>query len=250
MTESLYDSIDDYYTKFVHKELQNVHSHFSLRTNDILRILGDVDGKEVCDLACGEGYLSRIIAQRGGNVTAVDISSKLLQQARKRSKDFTIKFLLDDAQTLSKIADESFDVAICNMALMDIPDILPIFHTVSRVLKIKGRFIIALLHPCFESPFTVPETIAEADKAGNYVACRVLHYNQEGLWHSGGQGIRGKVGAYHRKISTYFNGLIQAGFMFEEISEPTLPETIKATSFDAQWIQKIPRTLIISCAKS
>lgn len=250
MTEALYDAINHYYTEFVHRELQDSSSHFSLRTNEIFRLLGDIDGKQICDLACGEGYLSRMMAKRGGIVTAVDISSALLQQAKENSQGYSINFLLDNAQTVHNVADESFDVVVCNMALMDIPEIAPVFQTVNRILKPARQFLIALLHPCFETPFSVPETISEVDEAGNYIACRVLHYNQEGFWQSGGQGIRGKVGAYHRKLSTYLNWLIQAGFTIDEVAEPMLPETISADSFAAQWNQKIPRTLVISSTKT
>ena len=249
MSEPLYDAIEHYYTEFVYGELQDPTSHFSLRTNEILRLLGDISGKQICDLACGEGYLSRMMAKRGGMVTAVDISRALLQQAKKNSPGLSINFLLDDAQTLYSVADKTFDVVICNMALMDIPVIVPVFQAANRILKPAGQFIIALLHPCFETPFRVPETITEVDEAGNYVACRVLHYNQEGYWQSGGQGLRGTVGAYHRKLSTYLNWLIQAGFTIEEVAEPMLPETVTATSFAAQWNQKIPRSLIISSIK-
>ncbi len=250
MTEPLYDAIDHYYTEFVHKELQDPYSHFNLRTNEIFRLLGKISGKQICDLASGEGYLSRMMAERGGMVTAVDISNALLQQARKISQGYSINFLVDDAQTLHSVADETFNIVVCNMALMDVPDLASVFQAVNRILKPAGKFIIALLHPCFETPFSVPETIAEVDEAENYVACRVLHYDQEGFWQSGGEGLRGKVGAYHRKLSTYLNGLLQAGFTIEEVAEPMLPETASATSFAAQWNQKIPRTLIVSSIKA
>lgn len=250
MTEAVYDAIDHYYTEFVHRELQDSSSHFSLRTNEISRLLGDIDGRQICDLACGEGYLSRMMAELGGVVTAVDISHTLLQKARKNSQGSPINFLLDDAQTLYSVANKSFDSVVCNMALMDIPDIAPVFQAVNRVLKPAGQFIIALLHPCFETPFSVPETITEVDKAGNYVACRILHYNQEGFWQSGGEGIRGKVGAYHRKLSTYLNWLIQTGFTITEVAEPMLPKSISANSFAAQWNQKIPRSLVVSSTKT
>ena len=249
MTDAIYDSIEHYYSAFVHRELQKPDSHFTLRTNELLRILGTLDGMQICDLACGEGYLSRLMAKRGARVTAVDISGSLLVQAKKLSGNLNITYLLDDAQTLSNVTDSAFDLVVCNMALMDMPTILPVFQTAYRTLKPNGRFIVALLHPCFESPFTVPEAAAEVDEAGNFIACRVLHYTQEGHWQSGGQGIRSKVGAYHRKLSTYLNGLIQAGFIIEEVTEPTLPASVAATTFETHWIQKIPRTLLISNTK-
>ena len=35
------------------------------------KLIGDVKGKQVLDLACGEGYNARILAAKGANVTGV-----------------------------------------------------------------------------------------------------------------------------------------------------------------------------------
>jgi hypothetical protein len=68
--------------------------------------------------------------------------------------------------------------------------------------------VFAVLHPCFETPFTVPENTIEIDEQGNFVAVRVMQYIEEGYWNSGGDGMRGRVGAYHRTLSTYLNTLL------------------------------------------
>ena len=41
---------------------------------NLVRLLGDVKGKKVFDIACGEGYFSRIFSKEGALVTGVDIS--------------------------------------------------------------------------------------------------------------------------------------------------------------------------------
>jgi 2-polyprenyl-3-methyl-5-hydroxy-6-metoxy-1,4-benzoquinol methylase len=43
-----------------------------------LKILGDVSSLTTLDAGCGEGYLSRILAHRGANVTGIDISARLV----------------------------------------------------------------------------------------------------------------------------------------------------------------------------
>ncbi len=47
----------------------------------------------------------------------------------------------------------------------------------------------------------------------------VRRYASEGLWDSGGDGMRGRMGAYHRKLSTYVNDLIASGFALERLDE-------------------------------
>ena len=47
----------------------------------MLEIIGEVAGLDVLDAGCGEGYLSRILAERGATVTGIDISARLLEDS-------------------------------------------------------------------------------------------------------------------------------------------------------------------------
>jgi len=49
-------------------------------------LIGDVKGKRVLDLACGEGYITRILATKGAKVTGVDFSEKLIELARREEE--------------------------------------------------------------------------------------------------------------------------------------------------------------------
>ena len=46
-----------------------------------------------------------------------------------------------------------------------------------------------------------------------------LGYSQEGWWSTQGDGVRGRVGANHRMLSTYLNSIIRSGFSIEEFAE-------------------------------
>ena len=59
----------------------------------LMSLIGDPTGKSVIDIACGEGFYTRMIRRRGARkVTGVDLSSKMIALARdKRSRtDFGI----------------------------------------------------------------------------------------------------------------------------------------------------------------
>ena len=47
------------------------------------KLIGDVRGRLVLDLACGEGYNTRILARKGAKVTGVDFSEKLIELAKR-----------------------------------------------------------------------------------------------------------------------------------------------------------------------
>ena len=160
----------------------------------------------------------------GAIVTEVNLSTKMLTLAKARSVDIpNLDYVNDDAQSLEKLAKASFDLVISNLAFMDISDLNQTYRAVQRILKPEGRFIFSILHPCFEAPFQIPESQVETNTEVNFVACRVIRYTEEGYWNSGGDGIRGSVGAYHRTFSTYINGLLDNGFQLQRLHEPTLP---------------------------
>src|SRR5207245_10105101 len=97
-----------------------------LYINDILPglfdLIGNIAGLHICDLACGQGIVTRQLAQRGATVVGVDISQKMLEFAQRHAEPLDIVYLHDDAKTLTSVEEATFDGAICNLALMDIAD--------------------------------------------------------------------------------------------------------------------------------
>ena len=240
-----YDQISKQYADLVKWGLENSWTHYAITIQILLEIAAEVENTRVCDLGCGEGHLSRSLAQRGAIVTGVDLSTKMLALAKEHSAGVpNLEYVNDDAQRLQKFDSASFDLVISNLVLMDIPDLTQTYRAVQRILKPEGCFIFSILHPCFEAPFQMPDNQVETDPEGNFVACRVMRYTEEGYWNSGGDGIRGAIGAYHRKLSTYINGLLDNGFRLQQLHEPTLPPGAYET-LDQQWMSKIPKTLIV-----
>lgn len=214
MTKAPYDQIATWYDKQAHSD--------SLTGTLILphlhRLLDNLRSRSVCDLGCGQGNVTRWLAEHGARVIGVDLSSALLNIAQQYEdkRPLGITYVQDDAQTLTTLPDETFDGLICNLALMDMPDLQAVFASVWRVLKSNGWFIFSLTHPCFQAPHAYWQRLE--DGTANRV---VSHYFQEGFWRSGNpQGVRGQVGAYHRTLATYLNTLVEAGFQFENMIEP------------------------------
>ena len=244
-----YDDISTFYHEFVRDSEHYAGSVIHLLAATLLELLGDIHGELICDLACGEGHLARAMAQRGAQVIGVDVSEKLLIHARAHSMEFPgITFQHSDAHKLSEFDAAVFENVVSNMAMMDFENHYAVFDSVARVLKPSGLFTFSLLHPCFEPPFYMPDETCVLDEVGDFAHIRIQHYLREGYWQSGGDGMRGRVGAYHRTLSTYVNDLLATGFQIVGMFEPTLPPANYDT-VEEQWLSLIPRGLIIQAQK-
>lgn len=219
MTHAAYDSIAEWYDSYINEGVQG--SFFEeLILPSLLDLVGKVSGQRVADVACGQGIVSRRLAQRGAIVTGIDLSQELLKLARRYEEEqqLGVQYLRDNAQALTKLDDASFDGAVCSMALMDIPDLPAIFRAVHRILAPGGWFAFCITHPCFEPPHA---QWLDMGTEGKGISRQVQGYFKEGYWQSKNPlGVRFRVGAYHRTLSTYINTLLDAGFQLECLAEP------------------------------
>ena len=223
MAETVYDRHAQFYVDFVDRSREAVatrgYDHLLARTE---ARLGDaLAGARICDLCCGEGYVGRWLMRRGAReVVGVDLSRGLIEVAKARADSRNLAYFVEDAARLDQVPGSPFDVVVCHMGLQDVADHRALFGGVRRVLEPGRPFVFSLLHPCFMAPCHMadaPPTIAGDD--GQPVALSVRRYATEGYWNSGGDGVRGHMGAHHRTISTYVNDLMSAGFALEAMEE-------------------------------
>ncbi len=110
---------------------------------------------------------------------------------------------------------QPFGGCTCDLALMDIDDLGGTLATVATVLQPSGWFVASIVHPCFPGN----------DKGlSSWPPSR--GYDNEGWWTSADHnpdGVRVRVGSTHRKLSTYLNGLADAGLILERLLEPAAP---------------------------
>ncbi len=148
------------------------------------------------------------------------MAPELLALARRyeEREPLGILYLEGDAQRADPISDNSFTGCVCVMALINIPDLSAVFRTVRRILQPGGWFVFVITHPCFETPHAQWMTLPHAERT---IARVITGYFDERYWVSSNpKGLRGRVGDYHRTLSTYLNALSMAGFAFERMIEP------------------------------
>lgn len=227
--------------------------HRALIDPPLLRLVGDVKGLHMLDLACGNGYLSRRFARQGARVTGVDANAPLVERdrAREAQEPLGITYYTSDAASLNMLEDGAFDLVICNMALMDIEDAAGAIQEVARVLRPGGRFVASLSHPCFDKANTSGWAIEQIypvttiwRKMSQYRAITT----GEMPWKIE-QGQIVYTHAYHRPLSWYFRTLRSSGMVVAALEEPEPTEELLASSLQGPWIAEIPLHCVIEAWK-
>jgi len=174
----------------------------------LLRMLGDLPGQRVLDAGSGNGYLSRMLAERGAQVTGVEPGQSLFSFAveRERAESRGIRYVQADLCALPDLG-APFDAVVASMVLPVIPDWTGAMRACVHALRPGGLFVFTVNHPCFEQLWPVWR------EHGEYRTCRYLASYE----------IPGASGTdFHRTISAYLNQLISLGCQVTELAEPGL----------------------------
>jgi SAM-dependent methyltransferase len=113
----------------------------------------DLKGLAVLDYGCGDGQFSQRLAGLGARVVGVDISPKLIDQARASAlksgrNGSSPQFMVADAQH-TPFADSSFDYVFGNGALHHL-DLDKAYAEIARVLKPGGKAL--FMEPMYHHP--------------------------------------------------------------------------------------------------
>lgn len=227
--------------------------HRALIDPPLVQLVGQVNGLRLLDLACGNGYLSRRFARQGATVTAVDANEPLLERVRQREaqEPLGITYHVADAAHLEMLEDGTFDVVVCNMALMDIEDAAGAIQEVARVLRPQGRFVASLAHPCFDKVKTSGWEI-ERIYPITTIWRKMSRYRDltvdEVPWMIGPEQVV-PTSAYHRPLSWYFRTLRASGLVVAALEEPPPTEEFLANDPQGAWIAEVPLHCVIEAWK-
>lgn len=103
--------------------------------NAALELLAPKPGEAILDLGCGDGVLTKRIADAGADVLGVDASEAMLAAAR----GFGLQVEVADGQALP--FDRRFDAVFSNAALHWMPNQQAVAEGVFRALKPGGRYV-------------------------------------------------------------------------------------------------------------
>ena len=164
--------------------------------------LGDLHGKKVLCLAGAGGLQAPMLACAGAEVTVLDLSEKMLDRDREIAarEGLNIRIEQGNMCDLSRFEDDSFDLVLNPPSLFYVPDVVPVFREVYRVLKKGGSFIMTSMAPiAYVCDYDAEEGCYKAVNRMPY--CSADHVDQ-GDWIE-----------YGHTMESYIGGQIKSGFL-------------------------------------
>ena len=147
---------NDYLLVYKHRDMQGAYHEVKKMVN----WLELEQGARLLDLCCGMGRHSMALEEFGFEVTGVDLSKVLLQEAIKQGSDGHVTWINGDMREVP--LSEPFD-AIVNLFTSfgyfdEDEQNEQVLHEIHRLLKKKGRFIIDFLNPIYVKAHLVAQS--------------------------------------------------------------------------------------------
>lgn len=232
------------------KHLENDDTyHAKVILPSLTRLLGDMKGKVVLDLACGQGYFAINWAGSAKHVYGVDLGLSLIKIAEenyqkekslinknlnKKQVNFNIKdkiqnrladidFYVSPADNLEMIKDNTLDKITCVLALQNIEEVAEVFKECERVLVKGGSMYIVINHPSYRNP---RNTHWGWDAEKNIQYRRIDEYISESKakidMNPGTPSLRAggnHTWSFHRPLQYYFKAINKAGLCVGRLEE-------------------------------
>lgn len=200
-----------------------------LNTPAFLELLPEVSGLRGLDIGCGEGHNTRLLAEHGALVTAIDFSESFLRHAQTKEvrEPVGIGYVRASAVELP-FANVTFDFATAFMSLMEFPETRSALSEAWRVLKPGGFLQFSITHPCFNTAdrknLRDEEGIACGVQLGDYFAPCTGRI-ETWTFSDATEEVRGglplfQVPDFRRTLSEWVNLLVECGFQIQAMQEP------------------------------
>jgi toxoflavin synthase len=194
------------------------------------KLLGDVSGKTILDLARGEGFYTRFLKRRGAaRVVGVDLSPAMIELARQEEQrePLGIDYIVQDVKQFTLA--EPFDVVVAAYLLnyaQTAAELVDMCTAISRHLTPGGRFVTvnnnpqqAVEHFASTRPYGFIKRAHGPLKEGTPVDY-IFFLEQESF----------AITNYHFSVATHETVLQTAGFQQVTWREPELsPEIVEPT---------------------
>ncbi|KFU78321.1 Methyltransferase domain-containing protein [Amycolatopsis lurida] len=180
-------------------------------------LLGEVGGKRILEVGCGQAACSRWLAAQGAHAVATDLSGGMLRHAREGNERTGTPVPLVQATAESlPFADASFDAACSAFgAVPFVASVDAVFAEVRRVLRPGARWVFSVTHPM--------RWIFPDDPGPQGLTVTQPYFDRTPYVEVDEEGVATYV-EYHRTLGDYVRALADSGFALTDLIEPAWPE--------------------------
>lgn len=207
----------------------------------VWELLGDVAGRRILDLGCGDATFGSQALERGcAAYCGVDGSRNMIATARRLLAGTAGEAIHADLETWN-YPEAAFDVVVSRLVLHYLESLETVLAGIHRALIEAGRLVVSVEHP----------VITSCDRNWHGQGLRqdwiVDDYfvtgRRETAW------LGGRVVKYHRTVEDYFLALQRAGFRVEGVREarPQPERFTEAATYERR--MRIPLFLLMAAQK-
>ncbi len=237
---SVYDE-GEFYESYMKRRNRPESPNNIIEKPILLEMIGNVTGKRVLDLGCGDAEIGVELLQQGGTSYLGVEGSENMTLAATQNLEGTTGQVLHSSMEEWQPQPEQYDLVLSRFALHYVADLSSVFKKVHDSLLLGGKFIFSVQHPVLTSSAKSAEG-----------SCRRSDWVVDDYFNQGERvepWIGKKVIKYHRTIEEYFQLLLAAGFMVEDLREGTPRPENFSNREEYERRMRIPLVLIISGTK-
>ncbi|MBD5157982.1 MAG: methyltransferase domain-containing protein [Butyrivibrio sp.] len=210
-------------------------------SEDKLNLLGDLSGKRVLEIGCGNGHSLKYAADRGADdLWGLDISANQIERTRSflETQGIDAKLVCAPMEDDCGLPDNYFDLVYSVYGIGWTTDLDRTFKLIHSYLKKDGLFVFGWSHPIHKCVSVENGKLIFGNSYFNEEPYRAGMSDKE-------------IVMSNRMLSTYINALTDSGFIVEKLIEETDRE--KAMSADNDFGRKalmLPTVFVIKARKS
>lgn len=140
-------NVQEAYNRWAEQYDDNANRTRDLNMQCLRRADLPIAGARVFEAGCGTGLNTDFLAAQAGQVVAVDFSEPMLERARARVDQSSVRFEVGDVTQRWPAEDDSCDLVVITLVLEHVEDLAPVLAQARRVLCNAGLLYIAELHP-------------------------------------------------------------------------------------------------------
>jgi SAM-dependent methyltransferase len=235
-----------------YKQAKQQPWRWAVETYSLMKLVGDLRGTSVVDVACGEGYFTRKLRQAGAaSVLGIDISQAMIElaQAEEAREPLGIEYVVEDAR--AEQPRRELDLAVAAWLLVyahDRAELAQMCRGLARLLRPGGRFVTYTTNP---DVYFFPN--ADYRKYG--FEMRLADHAYEGApidWVIKVGDSKFEIQNYYLPIEAYQEAFEAAGFRDFRVHQPTLAPAAESKLGREFWSDflEYPIAVLMDCVKA